>query len=145
VSGRGGLAHLILPAATLGLGMAAILTRMLRATLIERLGEEYIRTARAKGASPSRVLLRHALRNAALPVVTVLGLQAGGLLAGAIITETIFAWPGLGRLTVLAIQMRDYPLAQGCILVVALSYVGINLVTDLVYGWIDPRIRSANA
>lgn len=142
VSGRGGLMHLVLPAVTLGLGMAAILTRMLRATLLERLSEDYIRTARAKGASPPRVLLHHALRNAALPVITVLGLQAGALLAGAIITETIFAWPGIGRLTLLAIQTRDYPLVQGCMLVIALSYVAINLGTDLLYGLIDPRLRT---
>ena len=142
VSGRGGLAHLALPALTLGMGMAAVLTRMLRATLLDRLGDEYIRTARAKGASELRVLLRHALRNAVLPVVTVLGLQAGALLAGAIITETIFAWPGIGRLTLLAIQTRDYPLVQGCMLVIALTYVVINLCTDLLYGVIDPRLRS---
>ena len=142
VSGRGGLAHLALPALTLGMGMAAVLTRMLRATLLERLGDDYIRTARAKGASEPRVLLTHALRNAVLPVVTVLGLQAGALLAGAIITETIFAWPGVGRLTLLAIQTRDYPLVQGCILVIALTYVIINLCTDLLYGAIDPRLRT---
>jgi len=141
VSGRGGLQHLALPALTLGMGMAAVLTRMLRATLLDRLGDDYIRTARAKGASEPRVLLTHALRNAVLPVVTVLGLQAGALLAGAIITETIFAWPGIGRLTLLAIQTRDYPLVQGCMLVIALTYVIINLCTDLLYGVIDPRLR----
>ncbi len=142
VSGRGGPAHLLLPALTLGMGMAAILTRMLRAALLDRLAEEYVRTARAKGASASRVLIVHALRNAALPLITVLGLQAGALLAGAIITETIFAWPGLGRLTLLAIQTRDYPLVQGCILVIALTYVVTNLCTDLLYGAIDPRLRA---
>jgi peptide/nickel transport system permease protein len=142
VSGRDGLAHVALPALTLGLGMAAVLTRMLRATLLDRLGDDYIRTARAKGAGEPRVLLAHALRNAVLPVVTVVGLQAGALLAGAIITETIFAWPGIGRLTLLAIQTRDYPLVQGCILVIALTYVGINLCTDLLYGMIDPRLRT---
>jgi peptide/nickel transport system permease protein len=142
VSGRGGLDHLALPALTLGLGMAAVLTRMLRATLLDRLADDYIRTARAKGASEPRVFLTHALRNAVLPVVTVLGLQAGALLAGAIITETIFSWPGIGRLTLLAIQTRDYPLVQGCILVIALTYVGINLCTDLLYGVIDPRLRT---
>ncbi len=141
VSGRDGLAHLILPALTLGMGMAAVLIRMLRATLLDRLGDDYIRTARGKGASEPRVLLTHALRNAVLPVVTVLGLQAGALLAGAIITETIFAWPGIGRLTLLAIQTRDYPLVQGCILVIALTYVIVNLCTDLLYGAIDPRLR----
>ncbi|HVO22034.1 MAG TPA: nickel ABC transporter permease [Candidatus Margulisiibacteriota bacterium] len=142
VSGRDGLAHLVLPALTLGMGMAAVLIRMLRATLLERLGDDYIRTARAKGASEPRVVLTHALRNAVLPVVTVLGLQAGGLLAGAIITETVFAWPGIGRLTLLAIQTRDYPLVQGCMLVIALTYVLINLCTDLLYGAIDPRLRT---
>jgi peptide/nickel transport system permease protein len=142
VSGRGGVAHLALPALTLGMGMAAGLTRMLRATLLDRLADDYIRTARAKGASEPRVVLTHALRNAVLPVVTVLGLQAGALLAGAIITETIFAWPGIGRLTLLAIQTRDYPLVQGCMLVIALTYVLINLCTDLLYGVIDPRLRT---
>jgi len=141
VSGRGGLDHLVLPALTLGTGMAAILTRMLRATLLDRLGDDYVRTARAKGASEPRVLLKHALRNAAMPVVTVLGLQTGALLAGAIITETIFAWPGIGRLLLLAIQTRDYPLVQGCMLVIALSYVFINLGTDVLYALIDPRLR----
>jgi peptide/nickel transport system permease protein len=141
VSGRGGVAHVVLPALTLGLGMAAVLTRMLRAALLERLGDDYVRTARAKGASEARVLLRHALRNAALPVVTVLGLQAGALLAGTIITETIFAWPGIGRLTFQAIQARDYPLVQGCMLVIALTYVAVNLGTDVLYGLIDPRLR----
>lgn len=142
VSGRGGVQHLALPALTLGMGMAAVLTRMLRGTLLDRLGDDYIRTARAKGASEPRVVLTHALRNAVLPVVTVLGLQAGALLAGAIITETIFAWPGIGRLTLLAIQTRDYPLVQGCMLVIALTYVVINLCTDLLYGVIDPRLRT---
>ncbi len=141
VSGRDGLAHVVLPALTLGMGMAAILTRMLRATLLERLHDDYIRTARAKGAGPGRVLCKHALRNAVLPVITIIGLQSGALLAGAIITETIFAWPGIGRLMLLAMQTRDYPLVQGCILVVALSYVLVNLITDLLYGVIDPRLR----
>jgi peptide/nickel transport system permease protein len=141
VSGRGGLSSVVLPALTLGMGMAAILIRMLRATLLDRLQEDYIRTARAKGAGEARVLLGHALRNAVLPVITILGLQAGALLGGTIITETIFAWPGLGRLTLLAIQTRDYPLVQGCILAIALSYVSINLLTDLLYGMVDPRLR----
>ncbi len=141
VSGRGGVAHLVLPALTLGLGMAAILIRLIRATLLDRMHDDYIRTARAKGAGEPRVLLKHALRNAVLPVVTIVGLQAGALLAGTIITETIFAWPGLGRLTLLAIQTRDYPLVQGCMLVIALTYVVLNLVVDLLYGAIDPRLR----
>ncbi len=141
VSGRGGLSHLVLPALTLALGMAAALMRLIRATLLDRMHDDYIRTARAKGAGTRRILLKHALRNAVLPVVTVVGLQAGALLAGTIITETIFAWPGLGRLTLLAIQTRDYPLVQGCILVIALSYVVVNLLIDLLYGAIDPRLR----
>jgi peptide/nickel transport system permease protein len=141
VSGRGGFDHLVLPAVTLGMGMAAVLARMLRATLLDRLNDEYVRTARAKGAGEARVLFLHALRNAALPVVTVLGLQAGALLAGAIITETIFGWPGIGRLLLVAIQTRDYPLVQGCILVIAASYAVVNLATDLLYAAVDPRIR----
>jgi peptide/nickel transport system permease protein len=141
VGGRGGFAHLILPAITLGTAMAAILTRMLRSSLIEVAREEYIVAARAKGLSRIKVFLKHALRNALLPVATIMGLQLGSLLSGSIITETIFAWPGVGRLTINAINSRDYPLVQGCILVIALGYVLINLLTDLIYGWIDPRIR----
>ncbi len=141
VAGRDGPTSLVLPAVTLGMGMAAVLTRLLRASLLEHLYDDYIRTARAKGAPSARVFLRHALPNALLPVITVLGLQAGALLSGAIITETIFNWPGLGRLTLLAIQTRDYPLVQGCVLVIALGYVMVNLATDLAYAWIDPRIR----
>ncbi len=141
VGGRGGLANLILPAITLGTAMAAILTRMIRSALIEVSREDYIVAARAKGLSRLRVYLKHALRNALLPVVTILGLQFGALLTGSIITETIFAWPGIGRLTITAINSRDYPLVQGCILVVALGYVFINLLTDLAYVWVDPRIR----
>ncbi len=141
VSGRGGLSHLILPAATMGLGLAAITTRMVRASMLEELDQDYMRTARAKGLPERTALFKHALRNGLLPVVTILGLQAGALLAGAIITETIFAWPGLGRLTVQAINARDYPLLQGCILTISLTYVAINLLTDVAYSVIDPRIR----
>jgi peptide/nickel transport system permease protein len=141
VSGRGGIAHLILPAATLGAALAAITTRMVRASMLEEIQQDYIRTARAKGLSERVVLYRHALRNGLLPVITILGLQAGALLAGAIITESVFAWPGLGRLTVQAINARDYPLLQGCILTIALSYILINLLTDAVYSVVDPRIR----
>ena len=141
VSGRGGLSHLILPAATMGLGLAAITTRMVRASMLEELQQDYMRTARAKGLPERTALFRHALRNGLLPVVTILGLQAGALLAGAIITETIFAWPGLGRLTVQAINARDYPLLQGCILTISLTYIVINLLTDVVYSVVDPRIR----
>lgn len=143
VSGRGGLSHLVLPAVTLALGMAGILVRLIRASLLTALGEDYVRTARAKGAPAWRVVGRHALRNALLPVLTVAGLQAGALLAGAIITETIFAWPGLGRLIVQAIAARDYPLVQGCALVIGVSYVAVNGVTDLLYRLADPRVRDA--
>ena len=135
------LLHLILPAFTLGLGLAAILTRMVRASMIEELSQEYIRTARAKGLSERRVVYGHALRNALNPVLTVLGLQFGSLLAGAIVTETVFSWPGLGRLTLAAIGNRDYALVQGCILAVGLTYVGVNLLTDAAYALVDPRLR----
>lgn len=141
VSGRGGPLNYVLPAATLGMALAAILTRMVRGSMLEELSSDYVRTARAKGLSTSRVLVRHALRNALIPIITILGLQFGTLLAGTIVTETIFAWPGIGRLTVQAISSRDYPLLQGCILVIATSYVLVNLCTDVVYAWIDPRVR----
>ena len=141
VSGRGGMAHLVLPALTLGASMAAIVARMTRSSVLEVLREDYVMTARAKGLPESRVILKHVLRNAMLPVLTVVGLQFGGLLAGSIITETIFSWPGLGTLMVQAIQTRDYPVVQGCVLVIALSYVLVNLLTDILYGIIDPRIR----
>jgi ABC-type dipeptide/oligopeptide/nickel transport system permease component len=141
VSGRGGIAHLLLPAVTLGLGMASVLVRLTRASMLAALHEDYVRSARAKGAPEWRVLSVHALRNALLPVTTVAGLQAGALLAGAIITETVFAWPGLGRLVVQAIDARDYPLVQGCVLVIGVSYVGVNTATDLLYRAIDPRLR----
>lgn len=140
VSGRGGLSHLILPSLTLGMAMAAILTRMIRSSLLEVIHEDYIRTARAKGLSEWRIWLKHALRSSLLPVTTIVGLQFGSLLAGSIITETIFTWPGIGRLTVQAIQARDYPLAQGCILVIATSYLVVNLLTDILYPMLDPRI-----
>ena len=141
VSGREGPASLILPALTLGTGLAAILARMVRASVLEVLGEDYIRTARAKGLTESRVLWGHALRNAWLPILTLIGLQLGGLLGGAVITETVFAWPGVGSLLVEAIQGRDYPLVQACVLLVSLTYVLVNTLTDLVYTWVDPRIR----
>ena len=144
VSGREGPASLILPALTLGTSLAALNTRMVRNSLLEVLGEDYIRTARAKGRSESAVLWRHALPNAALPVLTLLGLQLGGLLAGTVITEVVFAWPGVGSLLVDAIRQRDYPLVQGCVLLVSFSYVGVNLLVDLLYGVIDPRIRSGD-
>jgi peptide/nickel transport system permease protein len=141
VSGRGGVLNYILPAATLGAALAAILTRMVRGAMLEELSSDYVRTARAKGLSTSAVLVRHALRNALIPIITILGLQFGTLLAGTIVTETIFSWPGIGRLTVQAISSRDYPLLQGCILVIALSYVLVNLLTDVLYAFIDPRVR----
>jgi len=141
VSGREGLASLVLPALTLGTGMAAVLARMLRSSLLETLSEDYVRTARAKGLSPAAVLRRHALRNAALPVVTVFGMQAGALFAGAVITETVFAWPGVGSLLVEAIQRRDFPVVQGCVLLISTTYVLVNAGTDLAYAWLDPRVR----
>ena len=141
VNERGTLAHLVLPSITLGTALAALLSRMTRMAMVEVLGEDYIRTARAKGLPARTVVLGHALRNAFIPILTVIGLQVGVLLSGAIITESIFDWPGLGTLLLEAIQSRDYPLVQGCILVIALTYVAVNLATDLAYGWIDPRIR----
>ncbi len=141
VSGFGGPQHVVLPALTLGLGMSALLSRMLRASLLECLQEDYIRSARAKGISEAGIFLKHALRNAAMPLLSVLSLQTGALLGGAILTETIFAWPGLGRLLLQAIQSRDYPMVQGCILVIALTYVAVSLVTDMLYAVLDPRLR----
>jgi ABC-type dipeptide/oligopeptide/nickel transport system permease component len=141
VSGSGTLANLVLPAITMGGALAAILTRMVRTSMLEELGQDYIRTARAKGLPERTVVYRHALRNAMLPVLTVLGLQFGALLAGAIVTEKIFSWPGIGRLTVDAIGNRDYFLVQGCILAIGLTYVLVNFLTDLLYSVANPRIR----
>jgi ABC-type dipeptide/oligopeptide/nickel transport system permease component len=141
VSGRGTLAHLILPAITLGAPLAAILARMTRASVIEELRELYVLAARARGVSKARAVLRHAFRNSLIPIVTVVGLQFGAVLTGAVITETIFAWPGVGRLLIQSITFRDYPLVQGCILFIAVTYVSVNLLIDLAYGWLDPRIR----
>ncbi len=141
VSGMGGLQHLILPAITLGTALAAILTRMTRASVLEVIREQYIVTARAKGLAEKAVLYKHALKNALIPVITILGLQFGALLSGSIITETIFSWPGIGRLVIQAINQRDYPVIQGCVLFISLSYVLVNLMTDLLYGVVDPRIR----
>ncbi len=141
VSGSGTFAHLVLPAITMGGALAAILTRMVRTSMLEELSQDYIRTARAKGLSENTVVYRHALRNALIPVVTVLGLQFGALLAGAIVTETIFSWPGIGRLTIQAISNRDYYLVQGCILAIGLTYVAVNFLTDFVYSLANPRIR----
>jgi len=142
VSGSGTVAHLVLPAITMGGALAAILTRMVRTSMLEELGQDYIRTARAKGLSERAVVYRHALRNAMIPVLTVLGLQFGALLAGAIVTETIFSWPGIGRLTIQAIGSRDYYLVQGCILAIGLTYIAANFLTDLLYTVVNPRIRN---
>ncbi|MFM1912029.1 MAG: putative peptide transporter permease subunit: rane component of superfamily [Pseudomonadota bacterium] len=141
VSGMESDAAIILPALTLGFGLAAILTRMTRAGMLEVLHEDFIRTARAKGLTEYAVILRHALRAALLPIVTVLGLQLGSLLAGTVITETVFSWDGVGRLLVESIERRDYPVTQACVLVVALLYVAVNLATDIIYTKIDPRVR----
>ena len=141
VSGQGGVASVVLPALTLGTGLAAVLSRMVRSSMLEVLHEDYLRTARAKGVTPLRVILHHALRNALLPVITLVGLQLGALLAGAVITETVFSWPGIGLLTIESIQSRDYPVVQACVLLIIVTYVMVNLLTDLAYAWIDPRIR----
>jgi peptide/nickel transport system permease protein len=141
VSGRGTPAHLILPAVTLAAPLAAVLARMTRASVLEELRELYVLAARARGVSRTRAVLRHAFRNSLVPIVTLLGLQLGGLLTGAVITETIFAWPGVGRLLIQSIGFRDYPMVQGCILLIAVMYVSLNLLADLLYGMLDPRIR----
>ena len=141
VGGRDGWASLVLPAITLGTALAAILSRMTRASVLEILSEDFVRTARAKGLPARTVLFKHVLRNAMIPVVTLVGLQLGALLSGAVITETVFAWPGVGTLFIDAIQSRDYPLVQGCVLFISLGYVLVNLMVDLLYAAIDPRIR----
>jgi len=141
VSGRGTLAHLVLPAISLGLALAAILARMTRASLLDELGELYVRAARARGVSNAASITSHALRNSMIPLLTIIALQFGAVLTGAVITETIFAWPGIGRLLIQSIGFRDYPMVQGCILLIAVTYVTVNLVTDLMYGVLDPRIR----
>lgn len=143
VSGRGTLRHLVLPAVTLASGMTGILVRLTRTSMLAVLREDFVRTARAKGAGEWRVLVVHALRNALPPVATVAALQAGALLAGAVITETIFAWPGVGRLVVQAIDARDYPLVQGCVLAIGVGYVLVNAAADLLHGLLDPRLRDA--
>jgi ABC-type dipeptide/oligopeptide/nickel transport system permease component len=141
VSGRGTPAHLILPAISLGLALAAILARMTRASLLDELRELYVRAARARGASRLAAIVVHALRNSMVPLLTIVALQFGAVLTGAVITETIFAWPGIGRLLIQSIGFRDYPMVQGCILLIAVTYVSVNLITDLLYGVLDPRIR----
>jgi peptide/nickel transport system permease protein len=141
VSGYGTARHLVLPALTLGTGMAALMTRMIRATLLEEIGKEYVTAASARGLSRRAAVALHALRNALVPVATVLGLSFGAVLAGSVIAETIFSWPGIGRLLIQAIDARDYPLVQGCVLVIALCTVLVNLATDLLCARLDPRIR----
>lgn len=143
VSGNDSLLHLVLPSITLGLSMAAVLARMVRSTLLETLGEDFIRTAHAKGMHPRDVIWKHAMRNAWLPVITVTGAQIGALLGGAVVTETVFDWPGLGSLMIESIQKRDYPIVQACVLIISVIYVVVNALTDLCYGLLDPRIRKA--
>jgi ABC-type dipeptide/oligopeptide/nickel transport system permease component len=140
---RGGIdwQYLVLPSIAMGASLAAILTRMVRTAMLEELGHDYIRTARAKGLSETAVVCRHALPNALVPIITVVGLQFGALLAGAIVTEKIFSWPGLGRLVVDSISNRDYAVVQGCLLSIGMTYVLVNLLTDLVYRWVNPRMR----
>jgi peptide/nickel transport system permease protein len=141
VSGREGWNSVVLPALTLGTAMAAILARMIRSSVLEVLGEDFMRTARAKGLSSTRAVMLHALPNSLLPILTLLGLQLGGLLGGAVITETVFAWPGLGLLMIEAIQQRDYPVVQAAVLCISVTYIAVNLLTDLLYAWLDPRIQ----
>ena len=143
VAGRGGLAHLVLPGLTLGLFSLAYTARITRSAMLDVLYTDYLRTARSKGLAERRVLVRHALRNALVPVITVLGLQFGGLLGGAVITETIFAWPGVGRLVLQAIQGKDLPLVQAAVFLLAVMFVTLNLCVDLLYVWIVPRVRFA--
>jgi peptide/nickel transport system permease protein len=143
VSGRDGFSSVVLPAITLGASLAAILSRMLRSSMLDVLGAEYLQAARARGMGEGRVIWLHALRNACLPVITILGLQLGALFSGAVITEAVFAWPGLGTLLLQAIQSRDYPLVQGCVLVISVGYVLANLLADLAYRWADPRTKGA--
>lgn len=140
--GRGGLAHLLLPALTLAVAVAASVARLLRASLLEVLAEDHVRTARAKGLMPATILFRHVLRNGLAPVLTLTGILAGELLGGAIVVETVFAWPGIGRLLIQAIAGRDFPVVQAAVLLIAATYVACNLIVDMLYGLLDPRIRS---
>lgn len=143
VAGMGGVGHLVLPAITLGAFAMAIVARMTRASMLEVLGQEYIQAVRAKGVRERRLMTRHALKNALIPILTVVGLQAGQLLGGAVLTESVFAWPGIGRFMVDAIQARDFPIVQGGVLLTAMTFVLINLLVDLLYGVVDPRIKYA--
>jgi dipeptide transport system permease protein len=140
---RSALSHLVLPSIVLGTIPLAVISRMTRSSMLEVLREDYVRTAKAKGLSPSRVVFVHALRNALVPVITVIGLQVGTLLAGAVLTETIFSWPGIGKWLIDAIARRDYPVVQGGILIVATLVILVNLIVDLLYGLVNPRIRHA--
>jgi peptide/nickel transport system permease protein len=140
-AGGGSIRHLILPSVTLGAFSAASIARLTRSAMVEVLMRDYVRTARAKGLAEQTVLVRHALRNAAIPIITVIGLQTGALLGGAVVTETIFAWPGVGSLAIRAVTTRDYPLVQACVFVVAVGFVLINTILDIAYQWLDPRIR----
>jgi peptide/nickel transport system permease protein len=140
-SGRGDLQHLVLPAITLGLFTTARITRLTRSGMLEVLGQDYIRTARAKGVSEQPVVWKHALKNASIPIVTIIGIELGTLLGGSVITETIFAWPGVGRLSVQAIFNRDYPVVQAAVFILASTFVLVNFMVDLAYTWLDPRIR----
>lgn len=141
ISGRESLASLVLPAVTLGFGLSAMLSRLTRASMIDELGRDYVTTARAKGLSERAVIFKHAFRNALNPVITIVGIEVGSLLAGAIITERVFNWPGIGSLLMDSISRRDYPLVQGCILVIAFAYVVVNALTDCVYRMVDPRVK----
>jgi peptide/nickel transport system permease protein len=141
VAGTGGPQHLVLPAITLGLFSTAYIARMTRSSMLEVLGRDYVRTARAKGLNARNVVMSHAFRNALIPLVTIVGLQFGALLGGAVITESIFAWPGVGRLTIQAIQAKDLPLVQACVLFLAMIFVLANLVVDVLYAYLDPRVR----
>ncbi|HEU5324232.1 MAG TPA: ABC transporter permease, partial [Methylomirabilota bacterium] len=144
-SGRGTLAHLVLPALTLATHLAAVLARLTRTSMLEVLGQNFVTTARAKGLTERSVVLAHALKNAAVPIMTLVGLQFGTLLGGAVVTETIFAWPGVGRLAVQSVFVRDYPVVQAGVFVLALAFVAVNLLVDLLYGVLDPRIRTLEA
>lgn len=140
-AGRGGLAHLVLPSVTLAASSVALVARFTRSTMLEVMRQEYVNTARAKGLNQRVVVLRHALRNALIPIVTIIGLRFGALLSGAVLTETVFAWPGVGRLMVDSISARDYPVVQGAVLMIAVAFVVINLAVDLLYGVVNPRIQ----
>ena len=144
-SGRGGWRHVILPAVTLATHLAAVVARLTRTAMLETLSQNYVTTARAKGLGEHTVILAHALKNAAIPVLTLVGLQFGTLLGGAVVTETVFAWPGVGRLAVQSIFVRDYPVVQAAVLVLAMTFVAVNLAVDLLYGVLDPRIRTVEA